>query len=97
MRQPKPEEESFSVHDRLHSAPKGLLRYYILHKINQKPIHGYEIIQDIESKTDVTWRPGTGTIYPILKKLVSECLIQAKPEPSDKATRRVYHITSKGF
>src|SRR5881296_44273 len=96
MRQPKPEEESFSVHDRLHSAPKGLLRYYILHKIAQKPIHGYEIIQDIDSKTEGAWRPGAGSLYPILKKLVSEGLIKAEPEPSDEATRRVYHITPKG-
>src|SRR5712664_2790792 len=96
MREPKPQEESFSVHDRLHSAPKGLLRYYILHKIAQKPIHGYEIIQDIDSKTEGAWRPGAGSLYPILKKLVSEGLIKAEPEPSEGATRRVYHITPKG-
>jgi len=96
MRKPKPQEESFSVHDRLHSAPKGLLRYYILHKIAQKPIHGYEIIQDIDSKTEGAWRPGAGSLYPILKKLVSEGLIKAEPEPSEEATRRVYHITPKG-
>src|SRR5438128_5324379 len=83
------------VHDRLHSAPKGLLRYYILHKIAQKPIHGYEIIQDIDSKTEGAWRPGAGSLYPILKKLVSEGLIKAEPEPSNEATRRVYHITPK--
>src|SRR3989442_10462128 len=97
MPQAKPQEEdSVGAHDRLHSAPKGLLRYYILHKIAQKPIHGYEIIQDIDSKTEGAWRPGAGSIYPILKKLVSEGLIKAEPEPSDEATRRVYHITSKG-
>ena len=97
MRQSKSQEhDNFSAHDRLHSAPKGLLRYYILHKINQKPIHGYEIIQDIDSKTEGAWRPGAGSIYPILKKLVSEGLIRAEPEPSEEATRRVYQITSKG-
>ncbi|HVH16104.1 MAG TPA: PadR family transcriptional regulator [Candidatus Angelobacter sp.] len=96
MRQPKPQEENFTVHDRLHSAPKGLLRYYILHKIAQKPIHGYEIIQDIDSKTEGAWRPGAGSLYPILKKLASEGLIKAEPEPSEEATRRVYHITPKG-
>jgi DNA-binding PadR family transcriptional regulator len=96
MRQPKPQEESFSVHDRLHSAPKGLLRYYILHKIAQKPVHGYEIIQDIDSKTEGAWRPGAGSLYPILKKLVSEGLIKAEPEPSAEATRRVYQVTPKG-
>ncbi len=90
------EEDGPSVHDRLHSAPKGLLRYYILHKIAQKPIHGYEIIQDIDSKTEGAWRPGAGSLYPILKKLVSEGLIKADPEPSNEATRRVYQITPKG-
>jgi len=97
MRQSESQEEgSPSVHDRLHSAPKGLLRYYILHKIAQKPIHGYEIIQDIDSKTEGAWRPGAGSLYPILKKLVSEGLIKADPEPSSEATRRVYQITPKG-
>lgn len=88
--------DSPSVHDRLHSAPKGLLRYYILHKIAQNPIHGYEIIQDIDSKTEGAWRPGAGSLYPILKKLVSEGLIKAEPEPSAEVTRRVYQITPKG-
>ena len=91
------EEDGSNVHDRLHSAPKGLLRYYILHKIAQKPIHGYEIIQDIDSKTEGAWRPGAGSLYPILKKLVSEGLIKAEPEPSAEATRRVYQITPKGI
>src|SRR5260370_19734356 len=97
MPQSKPTEDNSPIaHDRLHSAPKGLLRYYILHKIAQKPIHGYEIIQDIDSKTDGAWRPGAGSLYPILKKLVSEGLIKADPEPSNEATRRVYQITPKG-
>src|SRR2546425_12496760 len=98
MRQTKDrqDDEESVAHSRLHSAPKGLLRYYILHKIAQKPIHGYEIIQDIDSKTEGAWRPGAGSLYPILKKLVSEGLIKAEPEPSGEATRRVYHITSKG-
>jgi len=67
-----------------------------LHKIAQKPIHGYEIIQDIDSKTEGAWRPGAGSLYPILKKLVSEGLIKAEPEPTEEATRRVYQITPKG-
>src|SRR5216683_4830342 len=99
MRQTKDrqDDEESVAHSRLHSAPKGLLRYYILHKIAQKPIHGYEIIQDIDSKTEGAWRPGAGSLYPILKKLVSEGLIRAEPEPSAEATRRVYHITPKGI
>src|SRR5256712_10867936 len=97
MRQSESQEEDGpSVHDRLHSAPKGLLRYYILHKIAQKPIHGYEIIQDIDSKTEGAWRPGAGSLYPILKKLVSEGLIKAEPEPPTKARGRATTIPQKG-
>jgi DNA-binding PadR family transcriptional regulator len=81
---------------KLHSAPKGLLRHYILHKVGQKPIHGYEVIQDIDSKTEGAWKPGAGSLYPILKKLVSEGLIKSDQTMPEEATRRVYHITIKG-
>lgn len=81
---------------KLHSAPKGLLRHYILHKISQKPIHGYEVIQDIDSKTEGAWKPGAGSLYPILKKLVSEGLIKSDTTTAEEPTRRVYQITPKG-
>src|SRR5205809_5223709 len=96
MRQSESQEEDGpSVHDRLHSAPKGLLRYYILHKIAQKPIHGYEIIQDIDSKTEGARRPRAGSPHPILKKLVSAGIIKADPEPYNESTHLIYHITPK--
>lgn len=75
---------------------RGLLRIYILHLIAKKPRHGYEIIQDIQAKTEGAWNPGAGSIYPILKKLVSEGLIEAE-EPGAVDDRHVYQITSKGL
>jgi DNA-binding PadR family transcriptional regulator len=81
---------------RLHSAPKGLLRHYILHRIAHGPVHGYEVIQDIDSKTEGAWRPGAGSLYPLLKKLESEGLIKAEEGSREEATRRVYHITPNG-
>ncbi len=75
-------------------APRGLLVYYILYRIAQKPVHGYEILQDIDSKTEGAWRPGPGSVYPLLKKLVTEGLI--KVEPSSVSEQHVYHITPTG-
>lgn len=72
-----------------------MLRIYILHLIAAKPRHGYEIIQDIEAKTEGTWSPGAGSIYPILKKLVFEGLIEAET-PGAVDDRHVYRITPKG-
>ncbi len=78
-------------------APRGLLAYYLLHRISQKPAHGYEILQDIESKTEGAWRPGAGSIYPVLKKFSSEDYIKSHPARKNLPTaQRVYEITSKG-
>src|SRR5207247_3233481 len=58
LRQPRQESKEdwpSSRSARLHSAPKGLLRHYILHRIAQMPVHGYEVIQDIESRTEGAW------------------------------------------
>lgn len=79
----------------LKGAPRGLLLHYILHSISVKPRHGYEILQDIDGKTEGAWRPGVGSVYPILKKLLSNGYIQAD-EKGSVENRRVYSITSKG-
>jgi len=80
---------------RLKGAPRGLLLHYILHSISVKPKHGYEILQDIEGKTDGAWRPGVGSVYPVLKKLLASGYIQTD-EKGSLENRKVYRITPKG-
>ncbi len=77
-------------------APRGLLIHYILHKIASKPSHGYEILQEIEDRTKGAWRPGPGSTYPVLKKLLKEGMIKTDSSMCEN-TRRVYHITPKGL
>ena len=79
----------------LKGAPRGLLLHYILHSISLKPKHGYEILQDIEDKTNGAWRPGVGSVYPVLKKLLASGYIETDAEGS-MDNRRVYSITRKG-
>jgi DNA-binding PadR family transcriptional regulator len=67
-----------------------------LHKIASKPSHGYEILQEIEDRTKGAWRPGPGSTYPILKKLVQEGMIKADSSAREDA-RRIYHITPRGI
>ena len=82
---------------RPHGAPRGLLMHYALYKIAQRPSHGYEILQDIESRTEGAWRPGAGSIYPMLKKMVDEGLITDEQSGKGKVDHRTYHITKKGL
>jgi DNA-binding PadR family transcriptional regulator len=77
-------------------APRGLLLHYMLRKIGKQPCYGYEILQDIDSKTSGAWRPGAGSVYPILKKLVANGYIRVE-EGAKGADRKVYSITDKGI
>ncbi len=78
-------------------APRGILLFYILHRISLGPTHGYEIAQDIEEKTEGAWRPAPGSIYPMLKKLTNEGLIHTSSKSrSSETAQRVYEITSEG-
>lgn len=75
--------------------PRGFLRIYILTTLSRGPATGYEIMQRIEEKTDGAWRPGPGTVYPLLKGLVREKLVTASGKKS-KTSRVTYATTLAG-
>src|SRR5881409_3370811 len=77
-------------------APRGFLRLYIIHRIAQEPAHGYDILREIASKTEGSWRPGAGSVYPILKELLAESYIKTEPHRRGETSQRVYHITPEG-
>jgi DNA-binding PadR family transcriptional regulator len=41
-------------------------------------MHGYEMIQELESRTGGIWRPSPGSVYPTLQMLEDEGLIEAE-------------------
>jgi DNA-binding PadR family transcriptional regulator len=77
-------------------APRGVLIYWILHRIAARPTHGYEILVEIDTKSDGAWRPGPGSVYPILSKLRRAGLIEADGT-AGKADQQKYKITRKGL
>ena len=46
--------------------PKGFVRYQVLESLNNKPMSGSEIINEIEARTNGHWKPSPGSIYPLL-------------------------------
>jgi DNA-binding PadR family transcriptional regulator len=71
---------------------KGFLKMIVLKIISEKPIHGYDIIQEIEAKTRGHWVPSPGSVYPVLEFLESRGYISM--EESDR--KKVYTITDEG-
>jgi len=79
------------------SAPRGLLHFYALMSIARKPMRGYDLIREIEAKTEGAWRPGPGAVYPVLRKLVREGYVTAKKGAGEGPTQVRYEITPAGL
>ncbi|WP_067505161.1 PadR family transcriptional regulator [Actinoplanes sp. TFC3] len=54
------------------------VRPAILALLLERPMHGYEMIQELESRTGGIWRPSPGSVYPTLQLLEDEGLIEAE-------------------
>ena len=55
--------------------PRGDVRIAILVLLNEQPRHGYDLIRAIEERSDGSWSPSPGSIYPTLQALEDEGLL----------------------
>lgn len=70
----------------------GHLRLYLLFVLDERPMHGYEIIQALSDRFGGTYVPSAGTIYPRLAKLEAEGLVTKQSD----GRKTVYAITEAG-
>jgi len=77
------------------TVPRGFLRLYILTLLSRGPQTGYSIIQRIDERTDGAWKPGPGTMYPLLKDLLKEGLVRVA-SGDGKGASKSYALTRKG-
>jgi DNA-binding PadR family transcriptional regulator len=47
----------------------------VLALLDERPMHGYEMIKQLEERTGGAWAPSAGSIYPTLQMLEDEGLI----------------------
>jgi DNA-binding PadR family transcriptional regulator len=73
---------------------RGILAVYILHSLQKKPKSGYDLLKEITEKTEGTWTPSKGTLYPLLTKLENDDLIKIKQ--IQQRSKTVYEPTEKG-
>src|SRR5690606_11778437 len=71
---------------------RGDVRAGILTLLAEGPMHGYQIIREIEKRSNGAWKPSPGSVYPTLQLLADEGLILA-----DEADgRKTYSLTESG-
>src|SRR4029078_2818186 len=56
-------------------ARRGDIRAAIVALLAERPMHGYEMIRELEERTGGAWVPSAGSIYPTLQLLEDEGLI----------------------
>ncbi|UYK41555.1 PadR family transcriptional regulator [Microbacterium terricola] len=71
---------------------RGDVRAAVLALLAEKPMHGYQIIHEIEERSDGAWKPSPGSVYPTLQLLADEGLISAE----ESAGRKTYSLTDAG-
>jgi DNA-binding PadR family transcriptional regulator len=71
---------------------RGDVRAAILALLAERPMHGYEMIQELEARTGGVWRPSPGSVYPTLQLLEDEDLITGE----EGEGRRRFTLTDAG-
>ncbi|MFI8966871.1 PadR family transcriptional regulator [Streptomyces sp. NPDC053493] len=65
-------------------ARRGDVRASILALLKDRPMHGYEMIQEIVERSGGAWKPSPGSVYPTLQMLEDEGLIGSESEGGKK-------------
>jgi DNA-binding PadR family transcriptional regulator len=73
-------------------ARRGDVRAAILALLAERPMHGYEMIQELEARTNGLWRPSAGSIYPTLQLLEDEGLVSSE----ESEGKRRFSLTDAG-
>ena len=63
---------------------RGDVRAALLALLGERPMHGYEMIQELDERTGGIWRPSPGSVYPTLQLLEDEGLITSETSEGRK-------------
>ncbi|MEA2427282.1 MAG: hypothetical protein QOF37_910 [Thermoleophilaceae bacterium] len=73
-------------------ARRGDVRAAALVLLEEEPRNGYQLMQEIESRSDGAWRPSPGSVYPALQQLEDEGLVITRETDG----RKLYELTDAG-
>lgn len=73
---------------------KGIVEILVLNLLSKRDMYGYEIVELISSEIEIT----EGTIYPLMRRLKNDDLLETYLRESDQGPpRKYYKIKEKGL
>lgn len=73
-------------------ARRGAVRDALLVVLAERPMHGYELMSELEARSSGRWRPSPGSIYPALARLEKDGLLEA----TELDEKKVFSLTAYG-
>ena len=73
-------------------ARRGDVRAAALVLLAEEPRNGYQLMQEIEERSEGNWRPSPGSVYPALQQLEDEGLVRVLQSEGG----RVFELTDAG-
>ena len=74
----------------------GGVEFVVLGALAIKPCTGYEIKQLVDRSTRYFWAASYGQIYPELRRLEEDGLVESEPDPQGGRQRNRYSLTEAG-
>jgi DNA-binding PadR family transcriptional regulator len=75
--------------------------FHILLSLADRERHGYEIMREVDERTERKVRLGPGTLYGSIKRMLANGLVEEldeRPDPQlDDERRRYYRLTDFGY
>lgn len=69
----------------------------VLHLLGKREMYGYELVQELERRTDGILAMGQSTLYPMLYNLEAQGLVASRIESkAGVRKRKYYHLTDRG-
>jgi DNA-binding PadR family transcriptional regulator len=68
------------------------VRLAVLALLNERPMHGYEMMQELADRTQGLWRPSPGSLYPALQLLEDQGLVRSETGEG----RRQFTLSDEG-
>ena len=76
---------------------KGNTDFLLLSLLQGEPMYGYQMIKELERRSERFFRLGEGTMYPALHRLERSGLVQGRWERlTNGQERRYYSLTAAG-
>lgn len=76
---------------------KGTVETVLLHLLSERPMYGYEVVQEMKKRSNEQFVLKDGSMYPILYRMIDKGLITDEQVLVGKRRTRVYyHLTEEG-